>query len=122
MAEQNAVEAYYAAQPDDQRATLEHMRGVIRVALPEATEAISYGLPTFKHKGRAVLAIGAWKNHCALYPMSYAVMAAHQAELAAYDVSKGTVRFKANQPLDDDLLRAIVAERVAENDARQAKR
>jgi uncharacterized protein YdhG (YjbR/CyaY superfamily) len=121
MAPPRTIDAYLADQPDEMRAALERMRAVIRAELPEATETISYGMPTFKYHGRGVVAIAAWKSHCALYPMSYAVMDAHKDELAKYDVSKGTVRFSPSTSFDDELLRKIVADRVAENEARLHK-
>jgi uncharacterized protein YdhG (YjbR/CyaY superfamily) len=122
MADPSAVDVYFATQPEDNRKALERLRSAIRAELPDASEVISYGLPTFKSRGRAVLAIGGWKSHVAIYPMSYAVLDAHRRELAAYDVDKGTIRFSARTEFDAQLLRAMVRERVAENDARAAKR
>jgi uncharacterized protein YdhG (YjbR/CyaY superfamily) len=116
-----SVDAYYASLPDEFRAALERLRQVIKDELPDATEVISYGLPTFKHKGRGVLAIGAWKKHIAIYPMSYAVIAAHAGELADFEVDKGTVRFPPNAHFDEQLLRKMVQERVAENEARSSR-
>jgi uncharacterized protein YdhG (YjbR/CyaY superfamily) len=122
MAEPNPVDAYLAAQSEANHAALERMRRVIREELPEASEVISYGLPTFKHRGRAVLAIAGWQKHVAIYPMSYAVMDAHRAELSAYEVDKGTIRFPPGVEFDTALLKTMVRERVAENDARPTKR
>ena len=49
-----AVEAYLAKVPEPARGTLEKMRAMIRVAAPkEATEEISYGIPTFKYRKAA---------------------------------------------------------------------
>jgi hypothetical protein len=42
---------YLAAVPEPARTTLEKVRRVIRAAVPEATETISYGLPTFSTRG-----------------------------------------------------------------------
>ncbi len=120
MADPNPVDAYFAGLQDDQRAALERLRRVIRMELPDATEVISYGLPTFKYRGRGVLAIAAWKKHIAIYPMSYAVMTAHRDELADYDVDKGTIRFPPSKQFNEALLRTMVRDRVAENDARAA--
>ena len=126
MAEKNTtsrtVDGYLAAQPEEFRNALERLRRIIRAELPDATEVISYGLPTFKHRGQSVLAIAAWKKHVAIYPMSYAVLAAHKDELGLYEVEKGTVRFPPSAEFSAQLLRAMVSERVAENDARRMKR
>jgi uncharacterized protein YdhG (YjbR/CyaY superfamily) len=110
------VEAFLAALPEDARAALEQLRRTIRAAVPNATEAISYGVPSFKHQGRPLVSYGATKNHCALYVMSPEVMQAHAAELANYDTSKGTIRFPAGKPLPAALVRRLVKARIAEID------
>jgi uncharacterized protein YdhG (YjbR/CyaY superfamily) len=108
------VEEFLAAVPAEARATLEKLRKTIGAAVPNATETISYGIPTFNHQGRPLVGFGATKNHCALYVMSPAVMDAHAAELEKYDTSKGTIRFSAGQALPAALVRKIVAARIAE--------
>jgi uncharacterized protein YdhG (YjbR/CyaY superfamily) len=108
------VEQFLAAVPAEARATLEKLRKTIRAAVPNATETISYGIPTFKHQARPLVGFGATKNHCALYVMSPAVMDAHAAELEEYDTSKGTIRFSARQALPAAQVRKIVAARIAE--------
>jgi uncharacterized protein YdhG (YjbR/CyaY superfamily) len=52
---------YLAAVPEPARTTLEKMRQTIRAAVPEATETISYRLPTFKYQGKPLVALGAAK-------------------------------------------------------------
>lgn len=107
------VEEFLAAVPNEARATLEKLRQTIKATVPNATETIGYGIPTFKHQGRPLVGFGATKKHCALYVMSPAVMEAHAAELEDYDTSKGTIRFPPGQPLPEALVRKIVA-RIAE--------
>ena len=101
-----SVDAYLAALPPGQRTALEHLRRVILSAAPGAVESISYGIPTFKVKGRAVAHLGAAASHCAFYPG--AVAEAFAGELAGFSTSKGTVRFQPDAPLPDDLVRRIV--------------
>jgi uncharacterized protein YdhG (YjbR/CyaY superfamily) len=110
------VEEFVAAVPDEARRTLEKLRRTIRAAAPEATEAISYGVPAFKHKGRPLVGYGAAKGHCALYVMSPKVMEAHAADLEGYDTSKGTIRFPAGEPLPAALVKKLVKARIAENE------
>lgn len=64
------IDQYLATLDAEKRATLEQLRTVIRAAAPKAEECISYGMPTFKLGGHGLVAFGAGKNHCALYPMS----------------------------------------------------
>ncbi len=115
------VDAYLATVPEPARSTLEKVRAAIRSAVPpDATEAISYGMPTFKHKG-ALLAFGAFSNHCSLFPMSLAVMATFKNEFKGLDTAKGTIHFPLDKPLSTILLRKLVKARIAENE-RKAQR
>src|ERR1700677_1903207 len=63
------VEAYLARVPEPARTTLEKMRAMIRAAAPkQATEAISYKIPSFQYKGGLVW-YAAFKRHCSFFPM-----------------------------------------------------
>jgi uncharacterized protein YdhG (YjbR/CyaY superfamily) len=116
------VDDFLASQPDDVRAALEDLRRAIRAAVPEVTEAISYGVPSFRYRGRSLVSFGAAKDHCSFYVMSPAVMEAHRDELAPYDTAKGTVHFPANRPLPDALVEKLVRARIEENEAMAARR
>lgn len=112
------VNGYLAGLPMEARVALEKIRKIIKSAIPDATEGISYGIPVFKHKGRPLVWIAAWKNHCSFYPLSPNVLRANAAELEGYDVAKGTIRFPANRPLSAALVKKLVEARIAENQAR----
>ncbi len=62
------IDAYIAAQPKAVRPVLLQLRAMIRKALPEAEEAISYGIPAFKLGGRPLIYFAGWKAHVSLYP------------------------------------------------------
>jgi uncharacterized protein YdhG (YjbR/CyaY superfamily) len=108
------VEAFLAAQPPDRRAALEDLRAKILASAPEATEAIGYGVPAFKLRGRPLVSYGAGKDHCSFYVQSPAVMEAHAGELAGYRTSKGTVHFAPSDPLPPELVATLVRARMAE--------
>jgi uncharacterized protein YdhG (YjbR/CyaY superfamily) len=112
-----SVEEYLAALPAGPRAALEHLRDTIRSAAPQATEAISYQMPAFKLEGRFLVSYAAFKDHCSLFPASGAVMDALGEELQPYLSGKGTLRFTADDPIPDPLVRRIVEVRLAEVDA-----
>jgi len=101
--------------PEDARAALEKLRRTIQAAAPEATETISYQIPTYKHQGPLV-AFAAFKDHCGFYIMSPNVMRAHAAELKGYEVGKASIRFPANKPLPAALIMKLVKARIAENE------
>ncbi len=114
------VDAYLAAQTDVSRAALQDLRAVIKAAVPEAAEIMSYGVPTFRYQ-RNLVSMGAAKNHCALYVMSPAIMDALKDDLASIDTSRGTIRFPPDQPLPAALVRKIIRARVAEAEAAAKK-
>jgi len=115
------VDAYIEAQPKEVRPALEKMRAIIRSAAPKAEEVISYRVPSYRYNGM-VVAFGAAKKHVGLYAMSPAVLATLAGEIASYDTSKGTVRFPLGKPMDEKLIRKIVALRLAENEAKRKKK
>jgi len=49
------IDEYLAGVPDDKRAALERLREQIRAAAPDATEAISYGMPAAELVTKLVL-------------------------------------------------------------------
>lgn len=118
MPSASTVDEYLDALPPGQRAALEHLRRTIRAAAPDATEAIGYGMPTFRQGGRGLVGYAAFKNHCSLFPMSATIVADHAAALAGHQTSKGTIRFAVDAPLPDALVTSIVRARLAEIAAR----
>src|SRR3990172_6976888 len=94
-----SVDEYLAGVPEPARSTLEKVRAAIRSAAPpEATEAITYRVPTFKYKG-SLVGFAAFSKHCSLFPMSSSVVKAFKDELKSFDTSKGTIRFPVDKPL-----------------------
>ncbi len=110
-----SVEDYLASVPPDARAALLKLRKTIQAAAPQATEEISYQVPTFKQHG-GLVAYAAFPDHCSFFVMSTGVMRAHAAELASYPVGKGSIRFPADKPLPATLVKKLVKARIAENE------
>jgi uncharacterized protein YdhG (YjbR/CyaY superfamily) len=108
------VDEYLAGLPGLPRAALDQVRATVRAAVPEATESISYGIPTVRLGGRMLLSYAAFARHCSLFPASAAVMAALGDELAPYFTPKATLRFAPDAPIPRPLLERIVAIRVGE--------
>jgi uncharacterized protein YdhG (YjbR/CyaY superfamily) len=117
-----SVDHYLSTCTPAQRAALQKLRRTIGVAVPRAVECISYHLPAFRLDGRLFVEFGAAVDHCSLYPCSGALIAAHRAEFAKYDTSKGAIRFKTDQPLPAALVRKVLKWRIAEESARAARR
>lgn len=109
--EYKTIDDYIASFPPDTREILQAVRTTIRQAAPDATEAISYQMPTFKLNGNLVH-FAAYKNHIGLYPTPQGVEAFRE-ELSRYKGAKGSVQFPLDQPIPYDLIRRIVGFRVA---------
>jgi len=115
------IDATLDALPPDQREALQALRSTIAAAAPEAVEAISYGAPAFRYRGRPLLTYAAAKAHCSFFPMSPALVASHHAELDGFDTSNGTIRFQPERPIPGALVRRIVRERMAEIDTASSR-
>ena len=109
------VDEYLESTPEPARSTLEHIRKVIWSVVPKETiEVISYRIPMFKYKGMLV-GYAAFAKHCSLFPTGSGVIEKFSKELKNYSTNKGTIRFPADKPLPDALIKKIVKARVAEN-------
>jgi len=74
-----SIDAYIASFPAEIQQTLQTLRQVIKETAPEASEKISYQLPTFALHGNLVH-FAAFKNHIGFYPGAGGI-AAFQQEL-----------------------------------------
>lgn len=108
-----SVDEYLAAVPEPARSALHSLRAVIRDAAPDATEQISYGMPSYK-QGRALVSFAAFKHHCSLFGMSGDLFDELGQELRGWRTSKGTIQFTPERPLPDALVRKIIAARLGE--------
>lgn len=114
------TEDYYAACPEWARDALADLRATIREVVPEATETISYGMPTFRDAdGRMLVSIAAFKDHCSLFPLNGHMVAQLGPEAAPYAAGKGTMRFKRGEPLPAELVKRVVRLRLEENAAKK---
>lgn len=112
------VDEYLARVPEPARSTLNKVRVAIRSAVPpEAVEAISYGIPAFKHK-QVLVWFAAFSDHCSLFPTA-AVIEAFKDELKGYAVSKGTIHFPIDKPLPAPLIKKMVKARLAQVEAKK---
>jgi uncharacterized protein YdhG (YjbR/CyaY superfamily) len=111
------IDARLAALPTAERTVLQHLREVIAAAAPEAEEAIGYGMPAFRYRGRFLVSYNAFKDHCSLFPMSGQVVGEHP-ELGTFAAAKGTYHFTPSKPIPDELVAVVVRARMAEIDAR----
>lgn len=100
------IEEFIATQDSAQQARLTELYQLLKKLLPEATEKIAYGIPTFFwHEN--VIHFGPGKKHVGLYPGADGV--AHFLDrLGDYKTSKGTIQLPNDRPLPIDLITEIV--------------
>src|SRR5579863_5129071 len=116
----NSVDEYLAGVPEPARTALNKVRAVIRsVAPPDATEVISYGIPTFKYKGM-LASFAAFSDHCSLFPGAGPTIE-FKNELKKFETSKGTIRFAPDKPLPAALLKKLIKARIAENECKKGR-
>jgi uncharacterized protein YdhG (YjbR/CyaY superfamily) len=106
------VDAYLAALEEPKQSTLRALRHAILAIVPEAEQCISYAMPTFKVRGKAIAGFAAFKNHLSYFPHSGSVIPVLQSEVAQYKAAKGTLRFPIDQPLPTALVEKLVAVRM----------
>lgn len=107
------INEYIASFPENVQKLLDQVRSIIKKAAPEATETISYAMPTFKLNG-ILVHFAAFQNHIGFYALPSG-NEAFQKELSAYKTGKGSIQFPLNEPLPEALITKIVKFRVQEN-------
>jgi uncharacterized protein YdhG (YjbR/CyaY superfamily) len=114
------IDNYIATFPTHVQEHLHQIRKTIKNAAPQATEKISYGMPTFYLNGNLIYFAG-YKNHIGLY----ATPTGHEKfkdELAIYKQGKGSVQFPLDIPMPLDLIHRITEFRVQQQLAKPKKK
>jgi uncharacterized protein YdhG (YjbR/CyaY superfamily) len=113
----HSVDAHLARFTGPQAKALQTTRERIAAALPGAVQVISYGMPTFKVDGVAVVGFDGFKGHNSLFPYSGSVVALVADARPQWAVSRGTIQFPVAQAFPAALLRRVIATRIAEINA-----
>lgn len=114
------IDEYITVFPVEIQKTLEQVRSTVTKAAPEATETISYAMPTFVLNGNLVH-FAAFKNHIGFYPVPSGIKA-FEKELSVYKQGKGSIQFPLAQPMPLTLISKIVKFRVTENLSKAEKK
>ncbi len=104
------IDEYIAAQDPKIQPILMKVRNTIRAAAPDATEKISWRMPTF-YMGENLIHFAAFKNHLGIYPGDLS-LAPFRDRLKDYHTTKGAIQFPYDQPIDYDLISYITRWRV----------
>lgn len=101
------IDTYISEFPLEIQATMNEVRNVIKEIAPEATESISWAMPTFKIK-KILVQFAGFKNHLGFYPYPETIEY-FRDELTSYHTSKGGIQFPYNKPVPFDLIKRIVS-------------
>lgn len=112
------IDDYIAIWPEEIQERLQAVRLKILECAPDATEAISYQMPTFRLNGNLVH-FAAYKSHIGFYPTPTGTEEFKEA-LSVYKSGKGSVQFPHDKPLPLELIGRIVTFRVEENNQKGA--
>jgi len=107
------IEQYIVQFTPEIQEKLVTLKKVIKEAAPEATEKISWGMPTFVLHGN-LIHFAAFKNHIGLYP-SPSGIDNFKDELSEFKSSKGAIQFPYAKQIPYEIISKIVKFRVAEN-------
>src|SRR5262245_7330686 len=87
-----SVDDYLERLDEPQRKALAKLRAQIKEAAPDATELISYQIPTYRQNG-ALVHFAAHPKHLSFTVVSLDVIDTFRDQLKDFDVSGRTIRF-----------------------------
>ena len=112
------IDEYIATCPPDVKPILQRIRATIQKAVPDAQEAISYRMPTFKRNG-VLLHFAAFKDHIGMYPPVRGD-AKLMKKLSPYAGEKGNLRFPLAVRIPYALIGEIAKAKARQNAAKTA--
>jgi uncharacterized protein YdhG (YjbR/CyaY superfamily) len=113
------VAEYIAAAPKPARAHLRAMRALVAAAAPGATQSLKWGMPAFSYQ-RILVIFGAFKRHIGFF-ITPSVKRAFEKELVGYKTASSSVQLPLDKPLPRTLVKKLVAYRVKQERAKDAK-
>ena len=112
MSEKNVIDAYIDTYDGEVKKRMIKLKELILKVLPEATEKLSYQMPTF-YWYENVVHFAASKNHIGFYPTPSGVEY-FKSLSDDYKTSKGTIQFLNEKPIPYDLIEKVVLFRKIE--------
>ena len=111
---EKSIDAFISSYPAEIQQVLQNIRVTIQSAAPNAEEAISYGIPTFKLNGKNLVHFSALKKHIGFYPTPSGIKQ-FEKELKGYECAKGSIKFPLDKPIPYSLIKKIVKFRLKES-------
>lgn len=88
------------------------LRSIIRSAIPQAEETISYNMPAYRYQ-QILIYFGIFPDHLGFYPTPSAI-AAFKSQLVNYKFAKGSIQFPLHKKLPAQLITEICQFRFRE--------
>lgn len=113
------IDEYIGSFPPDIQEKLRNIRAVIRKAVPDAEEAIRYGIPTFRMDGTNLVHFAAFRDHLGFFPTATGVEK-FRKELSGHKLSKGMIQLPLDGPVPYNLPERIARFRAEETRKKEA--
>jgi uncharacterized protein YdhG (YjbR/CyaY superfamily) len=113
MKDYSNIDEYIRTFPKAVQDVLVKMRQLVKDFAPGTEEAIRYGMPTVRLKGKNLLHFAAYSDHIGFYPTPSGINA-FKKELRSYVTGKGTISFPVKGPIPWNLVKKVIEFRVKE--------
>jgi uncharacterized protein YdhG (YjbR/CyaY superfamily) len=110
----DSVDGYLASADPTKQATIRAILDAVVGAYPGAEVVIAWNKPMIRIDGQYVLGVDMAQRHLLLLPLSTDVITEFGDRLKGYQTQKKTIRVPVDWDVDNDLLRDLVAARLAE--------
>lgn len=110
-----SVPEYILKFPGETQLALNKVRKCILDILPDATETIKYGIPTYVYRNKNLVHFGGYKKHIGFYP-SPKVLIHFKQQIVGFASSKGAVQFPLDRPIPLELIAEMTLFRKAQVD------
>ena len=109
----NSVDDYILSFDLKRQSKLSILRYIIADEVPDATEKLVMGIPTYYYHGK-LFSFAGQKGHYYFYPGRNAVEA-YVDDIEEYFLGKNTLCFSYDKPIPEDIVKLLIRFRVEEN-------
>lgn len=90
-----------------EKAVFERLREIVYEEVPEVEDGFSYGLPTYRYKGKYLLAFASNKKFLSIYPGGHAIGIVG-GDLKKFATGRGTLSFTPDNQIPEASLRKLI--------------
>lgn len=105
------VPAYLEEIPEERREALGKIRSMISSLVPQATEGMEYGMPTYSLDG-FLFALASQKQYMALYISDTDLLEEYRNRFGKLNLGKSCIRFRKLEDLPLDITEELLQEAV----------